>query len=855
MKTLSLLAILLTTCFTLLAQNESPIPHISQQMTDYFTYYPKEKVFLSTDKQFYKPGETIWFSAKLTNAKIPASLSRELMVRLYNKEGQPVAGELFKLNELNTPGDLEIPDNLPAGQYFLMAYTSALIYPEEAFCIMLNINPAYNNQWVAAVAARDSISIAGQKNELHILLRNLSGEVERNTALRYQLMNGKEIIEKGKLKTDAAGKAVLPFTLPARSNGEPFICELADNKEEWKKEIFLPSNIDPLVINFFPEGGTIVAGVPVKIGFTAYNKWGMPVNVEGTVINQEGKQVGMVKTFTNGLGLFPIENDGKQKLKLVLSGKTGQEQSFGLPVPKADGLTFSVTKTDPEFISASLVFADKQKHKIALTATGRSTLNWAADMEINGMGRIKIPTENLPQGINQITVFSSEGKLLSERLVFVDKKQHLKVEVTPEKNILKQGGNMKIKIRLTDETNQLVGGNVSVSITDSFRNSPTAAQSEECLLAGAELETPFCLISESFHGQITNSVLVDVYLIANRQTGFDWQKIMQFKPESSTNSNTGNGISGTVTDKNGNKINKAKVSLVSNRNMQLYSTITNQDGMFLFPNLNPANKDDFSAKATDAEGKRELKITFNMNFEVLVASYIAEMSLKNKLLNNEMIADVSYFTNNPDLFIKAPRIIPVNTVAIDNQKKLLSSSTSLLDVIKIMKPYKITNNQIVFMGSENSINYQGGALIVLDGQQMGTDISVIQNISPLEVDHINVSTNPMDIQRYTGLNSVGLIEIFSKKAPALPVSEKTEPVNQYNGEYRVPNAFPTELPNPKRDFRTTLLWIPELNLDETGQAEITVTAGKVLSDFIVEVQGIAISGCIGSGKAKFKVVK
>lgn len=859
MKTLTALAFwIAVTCFGAFAQNESPIPHISQQMTDYFGFYPEKKIFIATDKQCYKPGEIIWFSALVTSGKtlLPDKESQELIVKLYNNKGESLAFEKLLVTNGSTPGDIDIPDNLPRGQYFLIAYTSAQITAEEAFCSILDIDPAYSNQWIVSVTAKDSISIAGQKNELTLLLRNLSGEVEKNTTLRYQLLNGKEIIDKGKLKTDDAGNVILPFTLPDKSNGEPFICELTDNKEEWKKEIFLPSNIDPLEIIFYPEGNSIVSGVPTKIGFTAFNKWGIPVNIEGSLVNQDGKQVGIVKTFTSGLGLFPVENDGKQKLKLVLSGKTGKNQTFDLPSPINDGLAFSLIKTDADFISASLNFADKQKHTIAMTATYRSNLYWAADMDINGIGRIKIPTENLPQGINLLSVFTNDGKLLATRLVLVDKKQHLNVDVQPETSNLKQGETLKIKIRLTDENNKPVSGNVSVSIADSFRKTTINQQIEQYMLAGQELETPFSLISTASQGQIINPVIMNVFMIANRQKGFDWQKIMQFKPENATVNNSGNNsISGIVTDKNGNKINKAKVSLVNNRNMQLLTTTTNQDGLFSFPNLNQANKEDFSAKATDPEGKRELNIVFNRNFESLIACCIANISMKYRLLNDDLATGSTYFKNNPDLFDRAPKIVKTNNLANQNQKTLLRSGTNLMDVIKSIKPYRIMNNQIVFMGTENSLNYQGGALIVLDGQKLGTDVSAIQNISPAEVDHINVSTNLMDIQRYTGFNSVGLIEIFTKKAPEFPTPEKLEAANQYNGEYRIPKVFQVDSPNSKSDFRTTLLWIPELSVDETGEAEISVTAGKVLSDFVIEVQGMSTNGRMGSGNGKFTVEK
>jgi len=856
MKTLILLTFLAICGFAADAQNESPISHISKQLSGYFSQFPVGKVFLTTDKEYYKPGETIWFRALATDGKmqLPATKSQDFILKLYNKDGKQVAFQLLKLSDGSTFGSLEIPDTLSRGQYFLVAYTLSQLNAEQVFCTKLNIDPAYNYQWIASAIARDSISTSGQKNELYIMLRNFSGVAEKNTALRYQIMNGTEIIEKGKLKTDDAGKAVVPFTLPAKSNGEPFICELTDNKNEGIKTIFLPSNLDPLTIIFYPEGGTIATGAPVKIGFTAFNKWGIPVDLEGSVVNQDGKQIAIVKTFTKGLGLFAVVNDGKQKMKLIISGKTGQNQTFELPDPNTTELAFSIAKTDADFISANLVFADKQKHAISLTATDENSLNWAADMDIDGQARIKIPTDQLHQGINLLSVFANDEKLLASRLIYTDKKQNLKVEIQPEKNSLKQGESMKIKIKLLDEKNEPVSGNVSVSIADRYRKSSTSTKIEEYLMAGPELETPFNLISAAFEGQKTNTALMDVFLIANRQKNFNWQKIMQFKPENATNeSRRSKGISGIVTDKNGNKINKAKISMVNNRNMQLHTTTSNTDGLFSFPNLDPAHLEDFSAKATNPDGKRELNIDFNKNFEDRISDYITKSGKRSTLSFNEVCVDATYFRNNPDLFNKAPKIAKPSTAASDNQKKMLTTATSIMDVIKTIKPYKLMNNQIVFYGSENSLNYQGGALIVLDGQQMGTDASIISNISPLDVDRINVSTNPMDIQRYTGLNSVGIVEIFLKRGPKLPASDNEKALTGSN--YKDLNVFQGEPTNARRDFRTTLQWIPELIIDETGEAEISVTASKVLSDFVIEVQGISTNGRIGSGIKEFSVIK
>jgi hypothetical protein len=444
---------------------------------------------------------------------------------------------------------------------------------------------------------------------------------------------------------------------------------------------------------------------------------------------------------------------------------------------------------DAQYITSSLIFADKQKHSVALTVNQGSNLCWAADMDIDGTGRIKIPLENIAHGISHLSVFSKEGILLAERIVFVDKKQELKIEVLPEKSTLPTGTEMKVKIRVTNELNAPLPANLAISISDRFRSDVAMPEINENLEFGTELETPFSLISSAFKGRITNTTLLDVYLIANSMKGFNWAKILAFQPE--------------------------KTELA----------------------------------------KREMDQFLYKNFEAQISGYIAVYAMKYLLMYKNRVPDAGYFANNEDLFQKINKQSINSNLALENQHRMLSSGSSLLDVIKTLKPYHLVNNQIVFVGSENSLNYQSGALIVIDGQMMGTDISALSGISSLGVDHVNVSTNPMDIQRYTGLNSVGLVEIFQKQAKLKTPDAIIETTNKYDGKYRIPNQFPAIPANSKRDIRTTLLWIPAQAIDASGQVELTVTSGKVLSDFLIEVQGSAENGRFGSGKGQFTVVK
>jgi len=265
---------------------------------------------------------------------------------------------------------------------------------------------------------------------------------------------------------------------------------------------------------------------------------------------------------------------------------------------------------------------------------------------------------------------------------------------------------------------------------------------------------------------------------------------------------------------------------------------------------------DWTSILSDNPGKVNTRMEAgNILLETRITTLMELYAQRENWLFQAKTPEPGYLAANQMLFTKAPKMVKPNTVAMDNQRRMLESASGILDVVKTMKQFRIINNQIVFAGSENSINYQGGALIVLDGQMLGTDISNINNISPMDVDHINVSTNAMDIQKYTGLNSVGVIEIYTKRAKAPEDIQVTQVVEKYENGFRVPNNFPATPSNSKNDSRTTLLWIADLELDQSGMAEFPVTAGSVCSDFVVNVEGIAKGGRLGSGKAVFSVTR
>lgn len=209
----------------------------------------------------------------------------------------------------------------------------------------------------------------------------------------------------------------------------------------------------------------------------------------------------------------------------------------------------------------------------------------------------------------------------------------------------------------------------------------------------------------------------------------------------------------------------------------------------------------------------------------------------------------NFCQNNPTLFRK----VKVVREGVEKGKSYLSylaSGSAILEVIKMIKPFTMQGDKIIFPGGNNSFLAQDGALIVVDGQKLGTSASVLASISPYDVESIDVSTRPIDIQQYTGFNSVGLIDIKTKRGER-PVVKDQSPMKEYSEGNRVPRDFSQLVVEGKQNPGGTLLWEPAKFIEPS--ATQTLPVAKVKAGYTVRVCALDDAGNLGSGTAAFDV--
>ncbi|MCH6197965.1 carboxypeptidase-like regulatory domain-containing protein [Aquiflexum sp. LQ15W] len=96
----------------------------------------REKPYLTFNKPYYSPGETVWFSSRMLyqNAIFQDSLSRVLYVELLNDDKEVVLVEKFPIAVGLAKGQLQLPGGITPGNYTIRAYTNWMRnFPETEF--------------------------------------------------------------------------------------------------------------------------------------------------------------------------------------------------------------------------------------------------------------------------------------------------------------------------------------------------------------------------------------------------------------------------------------------------------------------------------------------------------------------------------------------------------------------------------------------------------------------------------------------------------------------------------------------------------------------------------------------------
>jgi hypothetical protein len=128
---------------------------IEDKFLQYVDSYPREEIYVHTDRQRYIAGEDVWFKVYLIDRKTGrlSDLSKIAYFEILNEQNRPVVRKRVALSGGTGPGHVLLPDTLSSGAYTLRAYTGWMKNFLPGNCFMKEVG-VYN-----ALATETEISL------------------------------------------------------------------------------------------------------------------------------------------------------------------------------------------------------------------------------------------------------------------------------------------------------------------------------------------------------------------------------------------------------------------------------------------------------------------------------------------------------------------------------------------------------------------------------------------------------------------------------------------------------------------------------------------------------------------------
>ena len=193
-KIICSLILILLVVPSLPAQEKVSFDTITSRMAEQLNMYPKEKLHVHIDRSCYLPGDTLWFKAYMVNASshIPIRLSRYVYVELVNPENETIDRVKIRPDEMNQfHGYISIPEDLPGGNYSLLAYTCYMLFEENQPVFKRDVCIALASNWETAHLKANILSPHGEITGAQLQLWD-------NSQKQIPLKREKAVCNKGK---------------------------------------------------------------------------------------------------------------------------------------------------------------------------------------------------------------------------------------------------------------------------------------------------------------------------------------------------------------------------------------------------------------------------------------------------------------------------------------------------------------------------------------------------------------------------------------------------------------------------------------------------------------------------------
>ncbi|QIL38177.1 hypothetical protein G7074_02130 [Pedobacter sp. HDW13] len=354
------------------------------------------------------------------------------------------------------------------------------------------------------------------------------------------------------------------------------------------KDVLTLANEKPATdVQFVPEGGNLVAGLPSKIGYKAIGPNGLGVEVSGVILDRDNNEVTTLGKSYLGMGSFLFTPEANMDYRAQLKLPNGAVKLYPMPKVLPSGYGVMINNVDTANLKIKVLISADLLGKGDLFLLGQQNGNVAFSLPIASDSQLKvlnIAKDKLPAGVMQFTLFADQQPVC-ERITFIhpNQKEKLTLMVNGLKESYKTREATTLNLGVTNN-GQPVQGSFSVSVTNTNVIKPDTVTGDNILTT--------MLLSADLRGHIEKAnhylenddaetrVKLDNLLLIQGWRKINWKKLDSLS-EPKFPAEKAIRISGTVTKKN-QPLAKVKVILLRTGQLDIDETETDGQGHFAF---------------------------------------------------------------------------------------------------------------------------------------------------------------------------------------------------------------------------------------------------------------------------------
>ncbi len=644
---------------------------------------------------------------------------------------------------------------------------------------------------------------------------------------------------------------------------------------------------DEMDVQFMPESGHLVGGLPTRLAFKAIGTDGLSRAISGTIHDGSDREVVSFSSQHKGMGSIEFLPQTGTTYYARVAG-----QRVDLPEVQAEGVVLSVDKTEESF-KVSAQSSPGFRGQYLLFAHVRGVVYHAEMLTIGAEATwVEIPADKFATGVVHFALLNAEGEPVAERLSFNrNPVSELRVELSLSDTQLETREDALLDISVEDVQENLMAATASVSVFDDAIEpyNPYGSTIETRLTLESEVqgyvEDPGYYFSEE-EGAKEH---LDLLMMTQGWRAYDLSNIQRrFDPENMNAPEKGFTVSGRV-ERNffGRGVADTPVLIMVGKDRKTYTVTTDQDGRFVISDLVIEGQEELTVKASDENGGRRYVVSLDeqfsefprqrtpvkQGFQLLEQPQVQQpddntvTSLQERVSQNQQVTEeqveVQMTGELDEITVEGERQTDFqnpyaevlenlsgtgSTVRLDERPELVNYSMD--QILRQMGGVYFAGTSgkdvRVRMGSVSISSQPQPPLIIIDGVRVSGTQDLL-DLNARDVESITVARSAVDLAVFGSDGAWGAIIVTTRSGRGVENNVRgleramvygfQQPLNFYAPKYGV--NVPRDLDTP--DNRITLHWEPLLEM-MTGEEQIRFWANDVPSRYRIVVEGITDSG-------------